>query len=140
MAGIWNFKKKVVIDVTNPLDGKGPDKAGRLELALRNAASGGEQIQAWLQDAHVVKAFNSIGNPYMIMPRFKEGEPTMFVAGNDDLAKKAVEDLLRQAGWKDVVDTGEIEMSRHLESLAVIWCAYGFRTGTWNHAFRLLRE
>ncbi|WP_298715040.1 NAD(P)-binding domain-containing protein [Chitinophaga sp.] len=140
MAGIWNFKKKIVIDVTNPLDGKGPDAMGRLHLSAGNAQSGGEQVQNWLQEAHVVKALNSIGNNGMIAPSFAEGTPAMFIAGNDDLAKLAVTDILGQLGWKDVVDTGGIAMSRHLESLAVIWCAYGFRTGTWDHAFALLRK
>lgn len=140
MAGIWNFKKKIVIDVTNPLDGKGPDESGRLHLATGNAKSGGEQVQRWLQEAHVVKALNSIGNTIMIPPAYSEGVPAMFIAGNDDLAKLAVTDILGQLGWKDVIDTGDIAMSRHLESLAVIWCAYGFRKGTWDHAFALLRK
>ncbi len=76
----------------------------------------------------------------MIAPSYREGTPAMFIAGNDDLAKLAVTDLLGQLGWKDVIDAGDIAMSRHLESLAVLWCAYGFRNGTWDHAFALLRK
>ncbi|WP_341839816.1 NADPH-dependent F420 reductase [Chitinophaga caseinilytica] len=140
MAGIWNFKKKIVIDVTNPLDGKGPDAAGRLHLATGHAKSGGEQVQSWLQDAHVVKALNTIGNTRMVAPSYADGTPAMFIAGNDDLAKLAVTDILGQLGWKDVVDVGEIPMSRHLESMCVVWCAYGFRKGSWDHAFALLRK
>ncbi|RPD39706.1 NADPH-dependent F420 reductase [Chitinophaga barathri] len=141
MAGIWNFKKKVLIDITNPLNGKGPDKSGRLELTPGgHAASGGEQVQAWLQDTMVVKALNSMGSQLMIDPSFTQGAPAMLIAGNDDLAKLAVSDLLSQIGWKDIVDTGSIEMSRHLESLYVLWFAYGFRNGSWNHAFGLLRK
>lgn len=139
-AGIWNFKKKIILDVTNPLDGRGPDEAGRLQLAPGNNPSGGEQVQAWLQEAHVVKALNSTGSAFMIAPHFEDGPPTMFMAGNDDLAKRAIKDLLSQMGWQDVVDAGNIEMSRYLEGLYVIWYAYGFRTGNWRHAFRLLRK
>lgn len=139
-AGVWNFKKKIIIDITNPLDGKGPDKAGRLGLAPGNSNSGGEQVQAWLPDAHVVKALNTIGNTLMVDPQFQEGDPTMFIAGNDILAKKAVSDILHQLGWKDIADIGNIEMSRYLEGLAVIWCAIGFREGSWGHAFRLMRK
>jgi Predicted dinucleotide-binding enzymes len=139
-AGVWNFKKKIIIDVTNPLDGKGPDKAGRLGLAPGNNNSGGEQVQAWLPDAHVVKALNTVGNLLMINPRLQEGDPTMLIAGNDNLAKKAVSDILHKLGWKDVADIGNIEMSRYLEGLAVIWCAVGFREGSWQHAFKLLRK
>lgn len=140
MAGIWNFSKKVVIDITNPLDGKGPDVAGRLHFAPGSLPSGGERVQAWLPGAHVVKALNSIGHQHMIAPQFQEEAPTMLIAGNDSLAKKAVEDILIKLGWQDVVDVGNIEMSAHLESLSVIWCAIGFRTGQWDHAFRLLRK
>lgn len=139
-AGVWNFKKKIIIDVTNPLDGKGPDKAGRLGLTPGNMGSGGEQVQAWLPDAHVVKALNTVGNTLMINPNFQEGDPTMLIAGNDDLAKKAVSEILHQMGWNDIADIGNIEMSRYLEGLCVIWCAIGFREGSWNHAFRLLRK
>lgn len=140
MAGIWNFNKKVVIDITNPLDGKGPDANGLLHLAPGTSPSGGERVQAWLPGAHVVKALNSVGCALWSEPRLDEGTPTMFIAGNDDLAKKAVEDILHQLGWKDVADVGHIEMSVHLESLAVIWYAIGFRTGNWRHAFSLLRK
>ena len=139
-AGVWNFSKKIVLDVTNPLDGRGPDEAGRLSLSPGNNPSGGEQVQAWLPEAYVVKTLNSTGSLYMVSPGFEEGTPTMFMAGNDDLAKMAMTDLLTQLGWKDIADVGNIEMSRHLESLYVIWYAYGIRTGTWRHAFRLLKK
>lgn len=139
-AGIWNFKKKIVVDTTNPLDGKGPDEAGRLNLVPGNSASDGEQIQAWLQEAHVVKTLNTISSPFMMAPHLKDGTPTMFIAGNDDLAKKAITDLLSHMGWQDVADIGNIEMSRCLEALYVLWYAYGFHTGAWQHAFRLLRK
>lgn len=140
-AGIWNFKGKILIDVTAPLAGKAPDQHGRLELNAGSSPSGGEQVQAWLQEAYVVKALNSIGHALMMDPHHNEEiAPTMFIAGNDELAKKAVTDLLFQMGWKDVADTGNISMSRHLEGLFVIWFAIGFRTGQWQHAFRLLRK
>jgi len=31
------------------------------------------------------------------------------------LAKKAVTEILHQMGWNDIVDLGNIEISRHLE-------------------------
>ncbi|UYQ95110.1 NAD(P)-binding domain-containing protein [Chitinophaga horti] len=139
-AGIWNFKKKVVVDVTNPLDGKGPDDQGRVHFALHNNASAGEQVQAWLPDSHVVKALNCVGNIHMVQPQLEEGDPTMFIAGNDDLAKKAVADILQHLGWRDVADMGKIDMSRDIEALCVLWWAYGFRTGVWTHAFKLLKK
>ncbi|HUX85016.1 MAG TPA: NAD(P)-binding domain-containing protein [Chitinophagaceae bacterium] len=131
---------KVVVDVTNPLDGKGPDALGRLSFADVHGASGGVLVQQWLPDSKVVKALNSIGSLHMDHPAFSEGKPTMFVAGNADQAKKSVTHILHELGWEDVVDVGGIEMSDSLEELCRLWCAYGFRTGTWTHAFSLLRK
>ena len=58
LAGIENFKGKVVLDVTNPLlfEPNQPPK-----LALGHTDSGGEQIQRWLPGARVVKVFNIVG-------------------------------------------------------------------------------
>ncbi len=67
-----NFAGKAVIDVTNPLDfSAGPPP----KLALGHTDSGGEQIQRWIREAHVVKAFNIIGSAYMVNPNFPGGPP-----------------------------------------------------------------
>ncbi|MFY0255651.1 NADPH-dependent F420 reductase [Chitinophaga sp. 30R24] len=140
-AGIWNFKTKTVVDVTNPLDGKGPDEHGRFTFTIGHNYSAGEQIQAWLPpDANVVKALSCIGHEKMLLPEFQEGAPTMFIAGNNPEAKKQVTDLLSQIGWQDVADMGRIEMSRSIEPLSLLWAAYGFLNNSNNHAFRLLKK
>ena len=60
------------------------------------------------------------------------------VAGDDAEAKETVTGLLEETGW-DVADLGGIEASRWLEAMSMAWIAYGAQTGTWTHAFRLLR-
>jgi predicted dinucleotide-binding enzyme len=66
-AGSANFKGKVVIDATNPLDfSKGMPPS----LTHGHTDSGGEQVQRWLPDARVVKAFNIVGNAHMVNPQF----------------------------------------------------------------------
>jgi hypothetical protein len=135
MAGVKNFAGKTVIDVTNPLDfSTMPPK-----LALGCDDSAGETVQRVLPDAKVVKAFNIIGNPHMFRPQFKEGRPTMFICGNDEGAKKVVTDIVTAFGH-DCIDIGNIEASRMLEQLAMLWIAYYFRTNMGNHAFKLLRS
>jgi hypothetical protein len=42
-------------------------------------------------------------------------------------------------GW-NTVDSGTIESSRYLEGMCLVWVLYGLATGTWNHAFKLLRK
>lgn len=88
MADPINFKGKIVIDVTNPLDffkGMPP------KLAIGHSDSAGETIQHLIPDAKVVKAFNTVGNPHFIYPDFSNGGPsTMFICRNDDKSKKFV--------------------------------------------------
>jgi predicted dinucleotide-binding enzyme len=140
LCGVSTLKNKLVVDVTNPLDDKGPDGQGRLSMVTGPGVSGGQQVQQWLPDSKVVKALNSIGSLHMDHPQFSEGKPVMFIAGNEQAAKKTVMHLLHELGWEDVVDIGNIEMSNSLEELCRLWCAYAFRTGTWTHAFGLLRK
>jgi 8-hydroxy-5-deazaflavin:NADPH oxidoreductase len=136
MADTKNFSGKIVIDVTNPLDfSKGTPPS----LAVGKTDSAGETIQRTLPEARVVKAFNIVGNTHMKNPDFPGGPPTMFICGNDDVAKKAVEGILESFGWESV-DIGGIEGSRLLEPLAMLWITYFFKTGTGNHAFKLLKK
>ena len=136
LAGIENFKGKVVFDVTNPLlfEPNQPPK-----LALGHTDSGGEQIQRWLPGARVVKVFNIVGNKHMVDPKFPGGPPTMFLCGNDSSARAAAADVCKAFGW-ETVDLGGIEGARLLEPLCILWVQYGAVTGTWNHAFKMLRK
>ncbi|HEX5273757.1 MAG TPA: NAD(P)-binding domain-containing protein [Candidatus Rubrimentiphilum sp.] len=137
LAGPANFAGKPVIDCTNPLkfeEGKLP----ALSIGFDNSA--GEEVQRWLPDAKVVKAFNSIGNQFMVDPKLPGGPPTMFIAGNDDSAKKTVTGLIESLGWQGAVsDLGGIDESRYLEPMCIVWVHYGIRTGSWDHALKMLR-
>jgi hypothetical protein len=134
-AGPANFGGKVVIDATNPLDFSGgfPPK-----LSITGDDSLGERVQHALPDAKVVKAFNIIGSPYFVDPSFREGQPTMLIAGDDEAAKRTVSDVLADFGWFDVVDIGGIEGARELEAICIAWVKIGGARGAWDHGFKLL--
>jgi 8-hydroxy-5-deazaflavin:NADPH oxidoreductase len=134
-AGTERFAGKVVIDATNPLD---MSKGFPPQLAWGHTDSGGEHVQRAIPDAKVVKAFNTIGNAYFVEPHFTEGQPTMFIAGDDEDAKATVAGILRSFGWPPAVDIGGIEGARLLESLCILWVAIGGRRGAWDHGFKLL--
>jgi 8-hydroxy-5-deazaflavin:NADPH oxidoreductase len=136
LAGADSFRGKIVIDTTNPLLFS-PDGSPR--LALGTTDSGGELVQRLLPDAKVVKAFNTVGNALMYRPQLPGGPPDMFIAGNDEGAKKKVGELLHDFGW-GVVDLGGIASSRYLEPMCLAWVAYAARTKTWTHAYKLLRK
>jgi hypothetical protein len=137
LAGKNNFKRKVVVDVTNPLDFSGgpPPKFG---ITLGNSL--GEQIQKHISDAKVVKAFNIVSCQIMINPEREEGMPDMFIAGNNKDAKKWVNELANEWGWNDCIDIGGIEESYWLEALTMLWVKYGFANNQWSHAFKLLKK
>lgn len=64
----------------------------------------------------------------------------MFICGNDEDAKKIVtNDILSKFGW-ETIDIGGIEGSRLLEPLALLWILHYFKTGSGDHAFKLLRK
>jgi hypothetical protein len=86
LAGPANFASKTVIDVNNPIADK-PPVNGVLEYTTGPNDSLGEWIQTKLPDAHVVKAFNSVGNGLMVNPHFAQGTPTMFICGDSEEAK-----------------------------------------------------
>jgi 8-hydroxy-5-deazaflavin:NADPH oxidoreductase len=134
LAGHHRFAGKIVIDATNPL----AFGDGVPSLALGTTDSGGEQVQRWLPDARVVKAFNIVGAPHMVHPALPGGPPDMFIAGDSDDAKLVVTGILTSFGWP-TIDIGGIVGARVLEPLCILWVLYGARTGTWNHAFKLLR-
>ena len=138
LAGVNNFTGKVIIDATNPIANAAPDN-GVLKFFTSLDNSLMEQIQKQLPDAYVVKAFNSVGNALMYKPDFKGIQPTMFICGNDDAAKKTVTSILTSFGW-ETVDMGKAEAARAIEPLCILWCIPGLIRNQWTHAFKLLRK
>ena len=135
LAGAKNLAGKVLIDATNPLKEVDGRPVG-LERGWDD--SGGEQVQRWVPDAKVVKAFNIVGNALMVDPKLPGGPPTMMIGGNDEGAKKTVTDILTDFGW-ETIDLGGIEAARVLEPMCWAWVTSAMRTGKWMQAFKMLR-
>jgi len=125
---------KVLVDATNPLT----FDSGRAELFVLGTDSLGEQVQRAAPGARVVKAYNTVNNALMVDPDLPGGPPTMLLAGDDAGAKATVVALLEQTGW-DTSDLGGIECSRELEQLCLAWVRIGVQSGSWGHAFKVLR-
>ena len=136
LAGPENFAGKIVLDVTNPLDfskGTPPTLVGGV------GDSAGEKHQRLLPNAHVVKVFNTVGNPLMFRPRLPGGPPTMFVCGNDAGAKKRTAEICKDFGW-ETVDVGPIVAAHYLEAMCLVWVLACANSNNWYQAFRLLRK
>lgn len=138
LAGKEHFIDKVVIDATNPIAAVPPDH-GVLKFFTTLEESLMERIQQVLPDAKLVKAFNSVGNAHMYQPSFKDGQPTMFICGNDNAAKETVTGILTSFGW-ETEDMGTAEAARAIEPLCILWCLPGFIKNQWSHAFKLLKK
>ncbi|MCX6304994.1 MAG: NAD(P)-binding domain-containing protein [Bacteroidetes bacterium] len=138
LAGAGNLAGKVVIDTTNPIADAAPVN-GVLQYYTSLGDSQMEQLQAAFPDARFVKAFNSVGNHFMINPDFGGIKPTMFICGNDAEAKKQVTTILDQFGW-ETEDMGASEAARAIEPLCILWCIPGFLRNEWMHAFKLLKK
>jgi predicted dinucleotide-binding enzyme len=136
LAGPHNLAGKTVMDTTNPIAEAAP-VGGILSYFTGPNESLGERIQSVLPQAHVVKAFNSVGASQMVNPTYHQGTPTMFICGENAEAKQAVGGIIRQFGWEPY-DCGGIIASRALEPLCILWCSRGFQHNQWNHAFKLL--
>lgn len=137
LSGKNNFKGKIVIDVTNPLQ---EIKGGPPKLASTQENPLGKQIQDYIPEAKVVKAFNIVNCFIMVNPMLDEGTPDMFIAGNDEDAKHWVNDLILSWGWNSCNDLGGIENSYWLETFAMLWIIHGFRNNHWTHAFKILHK
>ncbi len=135
-AGPQNMQWKTVIDTTNPIADATPEN-GVLKYFTGLDESLLEQLQTRFPEIHFVKAFNSVGNAFMVNPPFTE-KPTMFICGNNDEAKKKVQNILDQFGW-EVEDMGKATGARAIEPLCILWCIPGMLRGQWNHAFRLIK-
>jgi predicted dinucleotide-binding enzyme len=135
-AGRSNVAGKTVIDATNPI-ADAPPVNGVLKFFTSLDESLMERLQKAFPEAHLVKAFSSVGNACMVNPQFPSGKPTMFICGNNEAAKAAVRGVLDQFGW-ETADMGKVEAARAIEPLCMLWCIPGFLRNDWVHAFKLL--
>jgi 8-hydroxy-5-deazaflavin:NADPH oxidoreductase len=137
-AGSKNLEGKLVVDACNPI-ADAPPVNGVLKFFTTHDWSLMEQLQKEFPGAHLVKAFNSVGNLQFMNPQYKGGiRPTMFICGNDEGAKATATKILDQFGW-ETADMGKVEAARAIEPLCMLWCILGFTKNEWTHAFKLLR-
>lgn len=109
------FNGKTLVDCTNPV---GPGISHGLESKI----SGGEKVQQWAPDAHVVKAYTIYGFENFLESSFPNYnvKPVMMIAGNNLEAKKQVSILNSDLGF-ETLDTGALDQALHLEHMTLLW-------------------
>jgi predicted dinucleotide-binding enzyme len=134
LIGAPAFERKLIIDVTNPLD----FESGHMKLFVGTTDSLAERIQRQLPNAHVVKALNIVPPNVMINPVIDGKTPDMIIAGNERSAKVTVTNFLHGFGWKRVIDIGDLEGARYLEALVGLWVKISSSLNSSTHAFTIL--
>jgi len=118
-AGRENLRGKILVDVTNPLD-----FSRGMPPTLFTAAKGdslAERIQAEMPETKVVKTLNTVNASVMLEPGRAGGDSDLFVAGNDAAAKERVVGILKEFGWKRVLDLGDATAARGMEAYVLFW-------------------
>jgi predicted dinucleotide-binding enzyme len=106
---------KIVVDITNPLDFETFDSL----VAPADGSKAGE-LQEALPESRVLKAFNTNFAATLAAKTVGDAHPTtVLVAGDDELAKQALIDVVR-AGGVNAVDAGKISRARELESIGFL--------------------
>lgn len=138
MAGKEHLAGKVLIDQTNPYI----YKDGHISLDPRWSGTTclGEEVQKFLPETKVVKTLNYLCNTLMTCPDRLPEPVTGFYCGNDADAKAEAAALLKDFGWTDTLDLGDIGMSRYTEMLGAFWVAALNATGNMEWGFRLVRK
>jgi predicted dinucleotide-binding enzyme len=133
---LGDFEDAILIDITNPF--KAGSNTEQLDLP---GVSGAETIQALAPEARVVKAWNHVYSGVLRRsPDFDGTTPTVFVAGDDPAAKKAVAGLIFDIGYEPA-DAGPLSSSRYLEPLAALMTTLDRTSrGETVHALKLLRR
>jgi predicted dinucleotide-binding enzyme len=112
---------KPVIDVSNAL-------TQDMQLAIGFTTSGAEELQKALPRSHVVKAFNTVFAQHMSSGSAAGQQLSLFVASDDDIARKEVLQLGKAVGF-DAIDAGPLKNSRNLEAIGYFNIQLGYVLG-----------
>jgi len=136
-VGSDHLAGKVILDVANPLDfsqGFPPT------LSVKDTDSLAEQIQRAFPEARVVKSLNTVTASVMVDPStVGDGDTTVFVAGDDADAREQVSGLLRELGWRDIVELDGLQNARGLEMWLPLWVRLMGALGTGEFNIKVVR-
>ena len=116
VGALGDLAGKTVIDCMNPIG----RVVGGMGLTVGHTSSGGEIVQGWLPQAHVVKTLNQVGAEIMARNDHLPHRPVMFMAGDDAPAKGQVAQVLSDLGFAPL-DAGDMTKARLLEPLGMVW-------------------
>jgi NADPH-dependent F420 reductase len=111
VRSLGELRGKIIIDPTNP---RVMASDGFADYPIEDSVA--ERIARLAPDAHVVKAFNTLGAETMLDPMLAGGPVTIPLVGDDRAAKARVATLAREIGL-EAVDVGPLRHARIIEGL-----------------------
>ena len=118
------LRGKIIVDITNPVT---PDLLG---FVVPDDSSGAQEIaKAAPDDAHVVKAFNTVFSHVLAAGQAEDRPLDVFIAGDDAQAKARVSEFVESLGLRPW-DTGALFMARALENVGLL------ELGLMNHSVK----
>jgi predicted dinucleotide-binding enzyme len=126
---IGDIKNKIVIDASNAI-GNRPEPYATAYHALVDKTN-----------AAVVKCFNSTGFENMSNPDYNGTAIDMFMAGDNEEAKRVAKQLAKDIGFATCYDFGKADKVELLEQFALSWINLAIMQGFGrNMAFKLLQR
>ncbi len=136
-VGEASLHGKTLLDTSNPID---VSRGFPLTLFVKDTDSLGEILQRAFPTVRLVKTLNTMTAALMVNPHLVgHGDHTVFVSGNDPQAKAQVAELLRELGWHDILDLGDIATARGTEMMLSIGHAVMRALSPAEIAFKVVR-
>jgi len=105
--------QKIVISIANPID------EDFSKLITDPATSAAEELQQWLPNSKVVKAFNTTFAADFEQPVIDGKQVDAFIAGDDEKAIKTVTELIETVGFNPII-AGDLSVSGTLERMQLL--------------------
>ena len=136
-VGEAHLNGKTLMDLSNPVDFS---RGFPLTLFVKDTDSLGEILQRAFPAMRLVKTLNTMSAALMVNPALVgNGDHTVFLSGNDRVAKAQVAELLRELGWHDILDLGDISTARSTEMMLAIGHAVMHALSPAEAAFKVVR-
>ena len=135
--GELHLNGKILVDTSCPIDfSRGLPRT----LFVKDTDSLAEMLQRAFPEVRVVKTLNTMSVALMANPALVgNGDHTIFLSGNDPEAKARVVEILREFGWNDILDLGNIATARGTEMLLPLGFAVMHALGPVESAFKVVR-
>ena len=100
----------------------------------------GQAIQREHPKVRLVKTLNSVSAHLMVDPAALGKRHSVFIASNDEAAKREVTSLLQSMGWQDIVDLGDLGACRAMEQLIPLWMSLESKLGGPHFNLAVVRD